>query len=284
MRNYKIDDNQQKNLLAKFAEYLKTYTPGSTKIAFSDTIHETKATEKILVTFSAVAYIKMRELVDRSSFEIGWYGLIDKLSPTEYRIEDIIVYPQTVTSVTVKEDDEVWDADMSIEDIRRRHFHGHSHVNMPVCPSTTDMEHRKELTDMLNPDSFFLFLITNKRCDISAELYDLSANTIYNTDDIAFDVDLGTGSLAGFIESYEKLVKQHKFFPESSVSLKEKIVSNTTATKTSNKTNSQKFTKKKSSKKSSKIDYPFEDSYEDEDFVSDDPQSVNDYLTKYMYY
>ena len=53
MRNYKIDDNQQKDLLAKFAEYLKTMlipTLFKTDIIVMDNIrsHHAKIVKRVL--------------------------------------------------------------------------------------------------------------------------------------------------------------------------------------------------------------------------------------------
>lgn len=207
MRNCKVSNEQQEQILARFKEYLSTMKFGK-KISFESAVEEQKLEEKVFVTFSAIAYIKMRELVDRCSYEVGWYGLIDKVAPKEYRVEDIVVYPQVVTSVTVKEDEEVWDDNATPDEIHRRHFHGHSHVNMDVSPSGTDLTHRSNLTQLLGPNDFYLFIITNKRCEISAELYDLADNAIYENDDIQFDVDMGNGSmLSGFIEESNARIK-----------------------------------------------------------------------------
>lgn len=208
MRSCKVSSEQQEQLLEKFKEYLNAMKFGK-KISFESAVAEQKLEEKVFVTFSAVAYIKMRELVDRCPYEVGWYGLIDKIAPKEYRIEDILVYPQVITASTVKEDEEVWDDNATPDEIRRRHFHGHSHVNMGVTPSGTDMNHRNNLTQLLGPDDFFLFIITNKRCEISAELYDLADNAIYENDDIQFDVDMGNGTmLSAFIEVSSERVKR----------------------------------------------------------------------------
>ena len=253
MRKIKLENEQQELLIKKFAEYLKTAKINDKKISFDAEIEKQKIAEKILVTFSAKAYIKMRELVDRASAEIGWYGLIDKLSPTQYRIEDIIVYPQAVTSATVEETNEVWDADASMEDVNRRHFHGHSHVNMSVSPSATDMKHRKDLIENLSDDSFFLLFITNKRCEISAELYDFAENAVYDTDDIAFVVDLdGESTLSDFITEYQGRVKTKVLTPASPIW-------DVFGKKKKSKTKTQSFN----------------------DIVSEDPRMVNESLLKY---
>lgn len=208
MRNCKVSSEQQEQLLARFKEYLSTMK-FSKKLSFEAAVEEQKLEEKVFVTFSAIAYIKMRELVDRHPYEVGWYGLIDKIAPKEYRVEDIVVYPQVVTSTTVKEDEEVWDDSATPDEIRRRHFHGHSHVNMNVSPSETDLAHRSNLTQLLGPNDFYLFFITNARCEISAELYDLADNAVYENDDIQFDVDLGNNSmLSGFIEESNARIKR----------------------------------------------------------------------------
>lgn len=217
MRCYKVSADLKSAMIEKFSEYIKGINLNVGNLSFCEQIPESVAEEKISVIFSMKAYIKMRELVDRSAAEVGWYGLVNKISSTEYRIEDVIVYPQTVTSATVKEDEDVWDDEMSVEDIRRRRFHGHSHVNMRVCPSAKDTQHRNNTLDNLSDNDYYIFLITNKMCDINIELYDLAANTVYDTKDIAIDVDFGNDeTLVDFIDDYKKKVKKKEFtLPES---------------------------------------------------------------------
>ena len=208
MRPFKVTPEMHDRLMEKFSAHLKAASMTSNTISFSEIFSDVKNKDKVFITFSMKAYIKMRDLVDRFSSEVGWFGFIDKISDLEYHITDICIYPQLVTGSTVKETNDPWDDDMPIEQIKRRHFHGHSHVNMAVSPSGTDMKHRDDQVAMVKSDSFYFFMITNKKCDWSAALFDLANNVVYNTDDILIDVDLGDGEmLTDFIDDAKKMIK-----------------------------------------------------------------------------
>lgn len=208
MRPFKVTPQLHDELMAKISQRLKDASLTSNIFTFSEPLSDTKGKDKVFVTFSMKAYIKMRDLVDRYASEVGWFGFIDKISNLEYHITDICVYPQLVTGATVKETNEPWDDDMPIDQIKRRHFHGHSHVNMQPHPSATDMKHRDDQLALVKSDSFYFFLITNKSCAWTAVLYDLAGNMVYGTDDILLDVDLGDGEmLSDFVDSAKKMIK-----------------------------------------------------------------------------
>lgn len=208
MRPYKFTQEEHDKLMEKFSSYLKNVCLTTNSFSFSHSVADVKNKDKVFVSFSMKAYIKMRDLVDRFESEVGWFGFIDKISDLEYHITDICVYPQLVTGATVKETNEPWDDDMPIEQIKRRHFHGHSHVNMMPTPSSTDTKHRDNQVAMCKSDSFYFFLITNKKCAWTAALFDLANNVVYNTDDILIDVDLGDGEmLTDFVDETKKMVK-----------------------------------------------------------------------------
>lgn len=208
MRPITITPEMHDELMEKFSSHLKNLMMTSNSFSFSQSIMDVKNKDKVFITFTMKAYIKMRDLIDRYNSEVGWFGFIDKISDLEYQITDICVYPQLVTGTTVKETNESWDDDMPIEQIKRRHFHGHSHVNMAPTPSGTDMKHRDDQLALVNKNSFWLFMITNKQCAWTAALFDLANNVVYNTDDILIDVDLGDGEmLSDFVDESAKRIK-----------------------------------------------------------------------------
>lgn len=207
MRPLKITQEQHDLMIEKFSKYLKSVSLTTGRISFEDIVADIKNEQKVRVLFTSKAWLKMRDLVDRYASEVGWYGFIDKVSATEYKVTDICVYPQLVAGATVDQGNEQWDADMPIEQIKRRHFHGHSHVNMGVTPSVTDIKDRDDKIAMTRSNSFYFFMIVNKSCAWSAQLFDLAGNAVYNTDDILIDVDLGDGELlSDFIESAKKQI------------------------------------------------------------------------------
>lgn len=208
MRFLRIPDDQQQRVIAEITEKLKTSLLTSNIFTFSTTLTDTKSKDKVSVIFEPKAYIKMRDLIDRYTSEVGWYGFIDKISDLEYRITDICVYSQLVTGATVKQCNDNWDKDMPIEQMKRRHFHGHSHVNMGVSPSGDDTRHRALQVENTRPDSFYFFMITNKLCAWSAALYDLANGIVYDTDDIDLDVDLGNDErLSDFVVEARKMIQ-----------------------------------------------------------------------------
>ena len=142
-----------------------------------------------LLYFTPMAWIKMTALVSEFSTEVQWHGLVRRLSECEFEIYDILVPPHTVTAATVTSDQEKysnWINGLDDETFNALRFHGHSHVDMAVSPSVTDTDYRKDVITQLpkpdaNNDTFYIFLIINKRHDWSAEIYDLTYNALYST-------------------------------------------------------------------------------------------------------
>ena len=129
------------------------------------------------------AYVKMRKLVDDTSTEIGWYGIVNKYPGLNevYVIEDIIVYPQRVTGATcVQDDDKMFEFEMSLttEQVNHKRFHGHSHVNMGVTPSGVDEQFYQDILSQVN--DYFIITITNKRNEYTVKFYDVANNILYS--------------------------------------------------------------------------------------------------------
>ena len=128
---------------------------------------------KINVFITSNAHQKIRALVDNCATEIAWHGVIHKTS-LGYMITDILVPPQQVTGCTTTSDDleySKWLFSLPDSVFKHIRFHGHSHVNMGVSPSMTDLSYRKNLTDNIG-DNFYLFMITNKKGSSSFALYE----------------------------------------------------------------------------------------------------------------
>ena len=129
------------------------------------------------------AYVKMRKLVDDTTTEIGWYGIVTKYPGLNevYVIEDIIVYPQKVTGATcVQDDDKMFEFEMSLttEQVNHKRFHGHSHVNMGVTPSGVDEQFYQDILSQVN--DYFIITITNKRNEYTVRFYDMANNILYS--------------------------------------------------------------------------------------------------------
>lgn len=135
------------------------------------------------IYITADAYIKMRKLVEATETEIGWYGTVEEVPGLQrtYIINDIIVYPQHVTGATCEQDDDrMFDFEMSLtnEQVNHKRFHGHSHVNMGVTPSSVDENFYQDLLTQVT--DYFIITITNKRHDYTVRFYDIENNILYS--------------------------------------------------------------------------------------------------------
>ena len=140
------------------------------------------------------AYIKMRKLVDDNTTEIGWYGTVTQMPGlNSYVIDDILVYPQTVTSTTCEQDNErIFEFEMSLttEQVNHKRFQGHSHVNMGVTPSGVDEQFYQDLLSQVQ--DYFIICVTNKRNEYTVRFYDIANNILYT--DIKIQVLLENGT------------------------------------------------------------------------------------------
>ena len=144
---------------------------------------EEKKLEEPKLFITSTAFVKMNMLIQSTSTEIGWYGIVEPHQDINtYIITDILVYPQTVTGATVEQDEtRMFDFEMSLTDeqVNNKRFHGHSHVNMGVGPSTTDETFYQEILSQVN--DYFIILIKNKRNEQTVRFYDI-VNGVYYSD------------------------------------------------------------------------------------------------------
>lgn len=188
MRQLKINEDYIQSVLADVRKQLETASVNS-NITYKVELEKTKLKdeEKVKIYFDEKAYYKMQELIKQSEKEIGWDGIVerDENDAKTFFIRDIIVFPQTVTGVTVNTDDEkysVWINTLDDETFNKRRFNGHSHVRMGVTPSGTDMTYREQ--SLKNVKDFFIFGIFNKLDASNFAVYDIENNVIYDNDDI----------------------------------------------------------------------------------------------------
>lgn len=169
-----------------------------------------------IIEFTTKAWIKMRSLVDSFSSEVQWHGTVMRKNENTFVVKDILIFPHEVTGTTVvsnQEGYEEWLNDLDDETFNACRFHGHSHVNMGVTPSGVDMNYRHNVLDNFGlpndtTDLFYIFLITNKRGEISAEIYDLQNNALYSTNEIDVDVVVDEDEyLSEFISEAKSVVK-----------------------------------------------------------------------------
>ena len=190
-----------------------------------------KDNRRAMLYFSPTAWIKMTALVSEFSTEVQWHGLVSRVSEDEFEVYDIIVPPHRVTAATVTSDQEKyteWINSLDDDTFNNLRFHGHSHVNMAVTPSTVDTDYRRDIITQLpradeNNDVFYIFLIINKSHYWSAEIYDLTNNALYSTVDKEIDmrVLLDDGDdVESFVIEAKKLAVYNTVTPTSSGSTK----------------------------------------------------------------
>jgi len=169
--------------LDKMLKELKVYTETMTvKLTLKDIFAGVKPPT---VHFTANAVDKINALVALSKLEIGWHGIVERDEATNtYTITDILVYPQCVSGVTTTATDDVgmWYMNIPEEQFNKLRMQGHSHVNMAVSPSPTDVRYYETL--IVGVQDYYIFMIANKRDDVYVELHDIVNGVIYDSKDI----------------------------------------------------------------------------------------------------
>jgi hypothetical protein len=158
----------------------------------------------------ASAYVKMISLINSSNDELAWYGVASRVN-NNYFIEDILVYPQTVTSATVDADEEKcakWFMELPDDVINNIRFQGHSHVNMTASPSGRDTNNWIQFANLLKPNEFMILCIGNKKNEFYWNIYDKAINVFFENKDITMCVvdDKGNSISAWAKESVEKYI------------------------------------------------------------------------------
>lgn len=193
-RKIRLSEEDLERLASEFKNSLKAEKCPLDKMNYSINLNLDSATQnKIKVVFSECAYVKMKLLVHDFDTEVQWQGIVTRENEDTFKVNDIFVPPHTVTGATVTSDPEKYQAWIEeMEQLGHKdnlRFHGHSHVNMAVSPSYVDMNYRKDVIRNFSPlfeNNFYIFMIINKKGDISGQVYDMGNNILYETDDIEF--------------------------------------------------------------------------------------------------
>ena len=177
MINPKMSKQDLLNYLADLTEVpIKNNT---ISISLDDYIAEkTKDIPDPIIEFTPQAYIAMMNIVHHTSKEIAWHGLVKK-KDSKYIIYNILVYPQIITTTTVDSDEELY-PEWIIQQaphLNKMRMQGHSHVNMGVSPSGTDLTYYEDMLTQI--DDFYIFLIVNKSQDLHVRFYDIENNILF---------------------------------------------------------------------------------------------------------
>ena len=173
-----------------------------------------KQLEEPKVYITAEAYVKLRKLVDDTITEIGWYGTVTKMPGFEsvFVIDDILVYPQTVTGATcVQDDDRVFEFELNLstDQVNRKRFHGHSHVNMGVTPSGVDEQFYQDILTQV--DDYFIVMITNKSGAYYTRFYDMQNNILYTGIPVQVMLDNGIALEHWYDDATQNNIKEHTY-------------------------------------------------------------------------
>lgn len=209
MRNIRLTNKQITEMCAEFRRQLKDTKTRSGKVELSYPLNTLKDVEKAEVDFTPTASKKLKALVDLCPKEIGWHGTVvrDEEKPNRFIIEDIVVFPQTVTATTVTPDETEyaqWLVSLDDETFNKLRFHGHSHVRMACNPSGTDTEYQDNILKNLN--DFYIFGIFNKHGSCWMLIYDIQNNILYEDKDIIYSFSSEEEDWAA--EQIDTLVKE----------------------------------------------------------------------------
>lgn len=224
MKPIKIPEETQKKLIEDFTKYLTKERMSDAKINYTASITDfiAKNAIKPTVQFTPEAYLKMYTLVQNTSDEIGWHGIVTKHNNL-YIITDILVYPQITTASTVTGDDDKypeWLVKLPDEIFNKIRFQGHSHVNMATNPSGVDSNFYDAILQSLEPGDYYIFCIMNKKNDLNIWLYDFNQNIIFEKKDITVQIRVGkTNTLDSWLKKNKEEYVKTKWDIESNAEI-----------------------------------------------------------------
>lgn len=160
-------------------------------LSFKDPPDSKSASPAVKIYFHAPAFAKMALLIEKQAKEVAWHGLVSRKAPHVYEIEDIQVYPQIVSGVTVNTDQipyQSWLMGFDTEAFNMIRMQGHSHVDLNPSPSGDDFRHQSKIVAMLEGDMFYIFMIWNKSLDYRIFVFDASEKLLYYGNDVQVDV------------------------------------------------------------------------------------------------
>jgi len=157
------------------------------------------------IVMSAATYLKMLQYVLKIDVECAWHGFVTRHPNNVFAITDVKMYPHKGSGAFVESDDDrypQWVAGLTNEQYLNCRFQAHSHVNMAVFPSGTDLQNQRDfMNDLINfvelhpeatPDElnamnpFYIFAIMNKRQEINWILFDYVSGIMFEKEDIDF--------------------------------------------------------------------------------------------------
>ncbi len=216
-----LTDEQRAQIAQEIINFVSSAKIADGKITFTKDLADNK--QKATLRFTEMAYIKMMALVMKYDKEIAWYGVAERGGENEYLITDILVYPQEVTSATVEMDMENYGHwlyhGLSSGDERYDNIwaQGHSHVNMSTGPSGTDLNHQREILADLRNDTFYIFMIWNKKNEHTIRIFDLQNNVMFENTDVTVEVIHDVGGVLDLLDEAKANVKDKVYYKSPAV-------------------------------------------------------------------
>ena len=206
MKNIRLSELEIKQIVESFEAELRKQ-PNITEFTYKHSPKSNKLDEKIKLIFEPIAWFKMKTLIENCKDEIAWHGIVNASEDRKtFTVTEILVYPQTVSGATVTTDEvkyTAWKNALDDDAYNNLRLQGHSHVNMGTSPSSVDTTLYSAMLQTLGNQSYYIFLIMNKKGDSWINIYDLLNNAIYETADISISIN-------GIDNSwYENTVKEH---------------------------------------------------------------------------
>ena len=196
------------DMVKKLEEQMNSYGFNTTDASITiKTNFVQTAKEKVVISYTQQAYLRMRELVQFFDTEVAWYGLVQQIDQLHYKVYDVKVCKQYVNGTKVDTEDEdtiEFFNSLTDEEAEHMHFQAHSHVNMSTSASGTDVQNQEDVISNLGGKGFYIFQIWNKKDDISTYLYDLDNNTFYDRKDVLIDVEGVDEFIAGVADLVQK--------------------------------------------------------------------------------
>ena len=172
--------------------------------------------DRASVVFSSVAFAKMTMLVQSFTSEVAWHGVAyrDEKEKNKFYITDILVYPQVVSGSTVNTDQNAYTTWLYANDdevFNNVRMHGHSHVDFKTEPSGVDITHQEKILSQVGNDTFYIFMIWNKKFEHDIRIFDMANNTLYETSDVDIYIGDNGCDLNAFIKDAKDLVKPRPY-------------------------------------------------------------------------
>lgn len=213
MKQIVITEEMKQKLIQEFTEYVSRQNLTDGNVSFSRAVSsDIKDAEKAKIVYTNDAWVKQAALLKHCDKEVAWHGRVTR-EGNVFKIYDILVYPQTVTGVTVNTDQEEyqkWFVEQLMNDVTDIKMQAHSHVNMGTSPSSVDLNHQKEIVSELRDDAYYIFLIWNKRYECTKKIYDYANNILYEDKDIDIEIESSV-DVCAFLDNVDKLVQEKKY-------------------------------------------------------------------------